>query len=438
MKSYDDTLAYLYGLQRRGMKFGLRNIKALLKSVGNPEQTFPSIHIAGTNGKGSTACFLASIGIEARYKTGLYTSPHLVRFTERISINGREIREQRLVQYARQLRTAIESVRATFFEATTCIAFLYFSDEQIDLAIIEVGLGGRLDATNVLKPLVSIITNISHYHTEFLGSSISSIANEKAGIIKQTTPCVTGSTDLTVLRTLHRISRIRHSALYEARKLVTLQSTNVSKQEHCANISTSRLTIRNARIGLNGKHQASNAQLAIAALEVLFQNPLYGQRFKRINRNTIVRGLSRIRKNTGLHGRLETLQKNRRYILDVAHNPAAIRTVISSLNPRTFRNLIVVFGVMKDKDYVQMLKEIGRLASMVVPVSPSTPRAMSENGLYRELQRLGISAKHGGSVRRGLRVANALSERLDRLLITGSHYVVGEAMNYLFKKNLTN
>jgi dihydrofolate synthase / folylpolyglutamate synthase len=416
------------------MKFGLRNIRALLKSVDNPEKTFPSIHVAGTNGKGSTACFLASIGMEAGYKTGLYTSPHLVRFTERIRINGHEISQRRLVQYTRRLRTAIESVHATFFEATTCIAFMYFSDERVELAVIEVGLGGRLDATNVIKPLVSVITNIGLDHTQVLGSSIFSIAKEKAGIIKRGIPCVTSSTDAKVLRTLRRVSRAKGSMFHEARKLVSVQALNTRRNVQFADISAKKFTIRKARIGLAGKHQVSNARLAVASIEILLENPVHSQRFRRIDRDAIVRGLKQVPQNTGLRGRLETIRNKKRYVLDVAHNPAAMQTLRSCLDTRRYRNLIVVFGVMKDKDYVQMMREIGRLATVVVPVVPSTSRAVSGNTLYRELCRLEIAAKHGGSVRRGLKVADAISGRRDCILITGSHYVVGEAIECLSKE----
>lgn len=164
-------LRYLYGLQYRGMKFGLRNIRALLASAGHPERAFPSIHVAGTNGKGSTSAFLASVLREAGCRTGLYTSPHLIRFTERITVNGREIAQNRLAYYVAVLRPAIEKAGATFFEATTCVAFLYFADEGVDIAVVEAGLGGRLDATNVLRPLVSVITNVSFDHREFLGNT---------------------------------------------------------------------------------------------------------------------------------------------------------------------------------------------------------------------------------------------------------------------------
>src|SRR5512135_1725144 len=210
MTSYSASLRYLYGLQGRGMKFGLRNIRNLLTFAGDPEAKFPSIHVAGTNGKGSTAAFLASAFMEAGYSTGLYTSPHLVRFTERITINGRQISEGRLAKYVGALRSAIEKTGATFFEATTCVAFQYFADEEVDIAIIEVGLGGRLDATNTLAPLACVITSIGFDHMEYLGPTIPSIAAEKGGIVKSRTPVVIGPIARSAERTISEIARKRH------------------------------------------------------------------------------------------------------------------------------------------------------------------------------------------------------------------------------------
>ena len=176
MPTYQQTLQYLYRLQWRGMKFGLRNTRRLLQYAGHPERRFASVHLAGTNGKGSTSAFLASIAVEGGLKTGLYTSPHLLRFTERIRVNGAELSEERLVYYVKDLRRVIESVHATFFEATTCIAFRFFADENVDLAVVETGLGGRFDATNVLFPLASVITSIGLDHTQYLGSTPEQIA----------------------------------------------------------------------------------------------------------------------------------------------------------------------------------------------------------------------------------------------------------------------
>jgi len=434
VKTYADTLKYLYGLQQRGIKFGLRNINALLDSVGNPQSCFPSIHIAGTNGKGSTASFLASIMMEAGYTTALYTSPHLVRFTERIKINGKEIPERRLVLYVQRLRPIIEEVKATFFEATTCIALQYFADEKVAVAIIETGLGGRLDATNVLRPLLSVITNISREHTEYLGKTLRSIAREKGGIIKPGLPCLTGSSDPSVLRTLKTIAERRGAALYRVRQVAHLRVGPGGAKKPIVHITTRRYALRRVRIGLRGTHQALNAHLAVAALEIVVSEKKLPEVVRRVTARTIVRGLERVGRNTALRGRLESLGAKGRFILDVAHNPASIQTLVCALEQERIRDVIVVFGVMKDKEYGPMLETLRQIALRVIGVSPALDRALGSQEIYYELTRRGIAGLSGGSVIQGIRKADTLAGPHTRILITGSHYVVGEAIAYLGKK----
>jgi dihydrofolate synthase/folylpolyglutamate synthase len=200
LQEYKNTLNFLFGLQKFGMKFGLENIKHLLDFLENPETNYPTVHIAGTNGKGSTAAMIASILTASGYKTGLYTSPHLIDFTERIRIDGKPISSKEVVIYGKKLKSQIQKSKATFFEATTAIAFQYFSDKNVDVALIETGLGGRLDATNVIKPELSIITTIGMDHSEQLGNTIQSIASEKAGIIKSRTPCITSVKNASALK----------------------------------------------------------------------------------------------------------------------------------------------------------------------------------------------------------------------------------------------
>jgi dihydrofolate synthase/folylpolyglutamate synthase len=414
------------------MKFGLRNIRELLRSAGNPEKLFPSMHVAGTNGKGSTASFLASIAMEAGYKTGLYTSPHLVRFTERIRVNGTEITEHDLVDYVRVLRPTIEKLRVTFFEATTCIAFLHFADAKVDLAIVEAGLGGRLDATNVLSPLASVITNVDREHIQYLGRTIPAIAREKGGIIKRGIPCVTGSTDPDVLRTLAVIAARKKAPFYAAKKIVRADFGRAGGNDVRLNLTSKRFRLRNVVLGLPGAHQALNAQLAVAAIDVLLRKA--ARRFRRIDGRAISRGLRRVRENTGLRGRFETLRKGKRYILDVGHNPAGIRTLVSSIRRQSLEPLVVVFGVMKDKEYIPMIRELKAIAKQVVPVSARNRRGLRAGLLYAALRRQHIPAIRGGSVHQGMRAAYTLCGRAEPILITGSHYVVGEALEYLKEK----
>ncbi len=413
MISYRDTLRYLYGLEYRGMKFGLRNIRTLVREAGHPERGFPSIHVAGTNGKGSTSAFLASAFTEAGYRTGLYTSPHLVRFTERIRIDGREIDEERLVGYVRRLRPLIEKTRATFFEATTCVAFLYFADENVDVAVIETGLGGRLDATNVLRPLVSVITNVSLEHTEILGRTVRAIAREKGGIIKRNVPVVTGAADPAVIEVLRR-----RAASLGAR---LTRSGDTGKRPRGPG----------GRPGLHGDHQRRNAALALCTLGVLKETREGKALFPRLTGAVIRRSFARVVKNTGLRGRLESLPyRGRTVVLDVAHNPAGMETLVAAIRKGGGKNLVTVFGVMKDKDYPAMLSALAGVSRTVIAVAPHQKRALSSERLCRLGREKGWAVRDGGSVKKGIRKA-LRQARGGKILITGSHYVVGEALRAL-------
>lgn len=429
MSSYTSTLTYLYGLQRRGMKFGLRNVRSLLRSVGNPEAKFPSIHVAGTNGKGSTAAFLASIMMEAGHRTGLYTSPHLVNFTERIRINGREIPEKRLVDYAARIRPAVERVHATFFEATTCIAFMYFADEGIDVAIVETGLGGRLDSTNVLAPLASVITNVGLDHTDILGKTIRAIAREKAGIMKEHTPCVTSATDPVTLAVFRATARRRHSILHRAKGKV--RCTLERFEPPVISLRSRTFSIRGVRPGLTGIHQILNARLAVATMDVLKNVSRSHPLLKQIGNATVKKGLENVVRNTHLRGRFERVGRPAQYILDVAHNPDGMRSLVWTLRSRGWHNLPVVFGVMKDKDYSTMAGELASISRNIIAVAPSIKRALGARALFSQLGTLRIPASYGGTVKQGILAAKRSSRKDLPVLITGSHYVVGEAMQAL-------
>jgi len=411
------------------MKFGLRNIRYLLQSVGNPERQFRSIHIAGTNGKGSTAAFLASIWMEGGYRTGLYTSPHLLRFTERIRINGREIPERRLVSYTKTLRPAIEKVRATFFEATTCIAFQYFADEGVDVAIIEAGLGGRLDSTNVLLPMASVITSIGLDHTDILGKTIGAIAREKGGIIKHAIPCVTATEDENALIQIRSIAARNHSTLGHAKRIV-MCATNEERPE-LVSFKSRSFSVRDVSVGLKGAHQVRNAQLALATLEVIKKNPKYRSLTIWVNNATVRRGFENVVKNAGIRGRLEMLGRSPRFVLDVAHNPPGIHTLVEALRSLVSKPMTVVFGVMSDKDYSSMIDGITPLASTIIAVAPATERALSARTLVRHVCRRKLPGRYGGSVAKGLMLAKTAG---GQILVTGSHYVVGEALKYLTSK----
>ncbi|MEK7251520.1 MAG: folylpolyglutamate synthase/dihydrofolate synthase family protein, partial [Bacteroidota bacterium] len=397
--------------------------------VGNPEREFPSIHVAGTNGKGSTATFLASVFVEGGYKTALYTSPHLVNFTERIRINGQVIAEARLVEYAQRLRPMIEEVQATFFEATTCIAFQYFADDGVAIAIIEAGLGGRLDSTNVLRPLVSVITNVSFDHMEYLGDTLTKIAGEKGGIIRRGVPCVTASMKKEVVETLRRITKRKATRLIQANKRAELRTVDSKDDRYVVNLRAKRISITGAKLGLSGVHQAINAATAVAAVDVLMSKRVNVKLFPRLNNKAVRRGLENVVENTGFHGRLEPFGK--KILLDVAHNREGIETLAASLSPRARRNLIVVFGVMKDKDYRAMCEIVAGMAKHVVAVQAKNDRALKSSEIAKRINLIGENATNGRSVCRGVEIAMKLAGKKRKVLITGSHYVVGEALEFL-------
>jgi dihydrofolate synthase / folylpolyglutamate synthase len=429
---YSKTISYLYSLQWRGMKLGLRNIRVLMKHAGHPERRFRSIHIAGTNGKGSTASFLASIATEAGYKTGLYTSPHLLRFTERIKIDGKELSDARLVYYMKALRPAIDASHATFFEAATAVAFLYFADEGVDLAIIETGLGGRYDATNIVLPLVSVITNVAFDHTEHLGNTLPKIAIEKGGIIKAGVPVITGTVDPQVLNVFDDIARRKKTKVYRAGSVARAVPLRTGRGKQTLRLTAGLMHGMNVIPGLPGAHQAANALLAIGAYDLLLRKRK--KEFRRISRAVIARGLARVKKNTGLHGRLEAVYWRGKIILDVAHNPAGIQTMTRALPLGAARPRVAVFGVMRDKEYGTMLRELAGTVPAIVVVAPRTGRALAVRALVREARKAGLAVRPGGSVKEGLRMARRIAGRSGTVLVTGSHYVVAEALEQIQKR----
>jgi len=423
MPSYRATLRFLYGLQLRGVKLGLTNTRLLLRGLGNPHRSFPTIHVAGTNGKGSTSAVIASILQEAGFRTGLYTSPHLVRFTERIRIDGVEMPEPRLVEYAGDIRTAVEQRKATFFEATTCIALKYFADEQVDVAVIETGLGGRFDSTNVITPLVSVITNISLEHTELLGDTIAAIAREKAGIIKPGVPVVTGAEHPDALRVFASTAKKRGSRLRRTEDLVRVTAHGGGAVMRLR--GGMRLIVNP---GYAGEHQLRNAALAVAALRAI-RGSAGGTKVRAVLSGVVIRrGIERARRNSGLRGRMEPVRLgNRRFLFDVAHNPDGMKTLAAAF--RGARPAAVVFGMLKDKDAALMLPAAAALGGRLICVTPRTPRGIRSAALMRKARDLGLAAVNGGTVEAGLEAA--IRAGRGTVIVCGSHYVVGPAMECL-------
>lgn len=408
-------------LERHGIKPGLGRISRLLKLLGSPQLKYPTIHVAGTNGKGSTSAMLASILNEAGYRTGLYTSPHLVRFNERIQVSKQMISGPELVEAARIVRKAARKMPGapiTFFEFTTAMAFVHFSLKKTDIAVIETGMGGRFDATNAILPEVSIITNVNVDHTKYLGNRLEEIAFEKAGIVKPGRPIVTGEGKKAPL------SVIRKKAMEAGSSLLVLgKDFSVKGSPSSLSYSGIELDIKGLKLGLSGPHQAANAALSLAAIELLrqkgFDMPV----------SAIRSGLKR----AVWPGRFEVISKKPFIVLDGAHNPAGAKTLAAALKGLSFKRLILVLGVMADKDVDAMMKELLPLAYEIITTEPRMERSAPAHALARKALAYGRPAIGIRSVKDACREAVARAGKTDCVCVTGSLFTVGEARAWLIR-----
>ncbi len=421
MKGYSETLEYLYGLEKFGIVFGLDSISRLLSLLDNPHKSFKSIHIGGTNGKGSVATMVAAVLRNSGYRTGLYTSPHLVSFTERIVVDGKPIREDDVAALTVRIREASDrddkDAAFTFFDFTTAMAFEYFRQQRVDVAVVEVGMGGRLDSTNVLTPIVCVITNVGYDHQEHLGTTIEAIAREKAGIIKEGVPVVTGAAGAA-------LDVIKAAASGRAPVLALTEAFTFRKQgDQTMSYTGPGMTIDELMIGLRGDHQLGNAAIAVCTLGQMQQAGFT------VNENVVRQSLSVL----AWPGRLELVEGTPDHppvLLDGAHNPGGAQTLAAYLRDHFVdRKKILVFGAMKDKDFEEMLREIGPLVDRIIVTRPDTPRAASPS----ELAPFAPGASQAGTVREAIDKAFGMAARFDLVVVTGSLYTVGEARSILDK-----
>ncbi|MFH0992324.1 MAG: folylpolyglutamate synthase/dihydrofolate synthase family protein [bacterium] len=410
------------------MKFGLEGIQDLLSVLGHPHLNFPTIHVAGTNGKGSTAAMLAAIFTAAGYKTGLYTSPHLVDITERIRINGKPINKNSLSFITKILEKELQERHSTFFEAITAIAFSYFSQEDVDIAIIETGLGGRLDSTNVIHPLVSIITNISLEHTEVLGATLRKITSEKAGIIKKDTPCITGVSDPQCIEILREVCKKQKSELILTDKFeVKLKDYSLFKT--ISTITSSEKRYRNFELRLGGLYQLQNLKLVLSAVEVLNKKSRF-----HISEKALRLGLKNVISFSGIQARCMLWSRRSNILLDVAHNSGAIETLVDTLKELQKVPIDVVLGVLKDKDYSSMIKKLAPIVRRAYVAPPQSERARDAADLEQVFHELQVSVRSYRSPTRAIQSVIKANEGKHTILVTGSHYLVGEIIAYLNKR----
>lgn len=407
-----DPYTYLAGLNIDSMRFGLAAITDLLKRMGNPQNSYKSILIAGTNGKGSTGVMTASIMHSAGYKVGLYTSPHLIDVRERIAAGGRKITKNDFSKAVGDVKSRLKQP-VTYFEFLTAVAFLYFQRQQVDIAVLEVGLGGRLDATNVCEPIVSVITNIGFDHTAYLGSTLTAIAGEKAGIIRQNGICVTAARQKQVLKVLNAVCRERCARLYR------LGSDIKIKKQKDGRLTYQGLNrnLTNLPLPLQGMHQVSNAALAVATAELCVENGF------QIDDDAIIRGLA----STRWDARLETLQHNPLFLLDGAHNPAGMRVLCQALKKDySYRRLIFIFGALTDKDYRKMLQIIVSLSPKLIITRLKASRSLPVADLERVLSKWDYPVIVTGNVTKAIERAQAIAGRQDLICAAGSLYLAGE------------
>lgn len=418
--NYEETLVYLYDLQRFGIKLDLSNITTILNRLGNPHLEFPSIHIAGTNGKGSVAAMLHSILCESGYRAGLYTSPHLVDFRERIRVGPELIEKDFVFDFVQRLKDEIDRQGFTFFEVTTAMAFEYFACQKVDVAVVEAGLGGRLDATNMINPLISVITNISLEHTKHLGDAIPQIASEKAGIIKDGIPTITAVSQPEALDVIRSVCAEKDSELIHVQDGSSYTVLDFSIQGSEFNFFSNSCKHENLELRLAGEHQVLNAATCLTVIQKLRQLG-WG-----VEEPAIRVGLKKV----NWRARLEVFKREPLVLLDVAHNPAGTKALIETLDqffPE--RRIIFVFGVMEDKDYSSMLNEMCKKAKFMVLTKPDYKRAAKPESLKQIVANENISYEIVPQVKQAYLFALKKATVDDIICITGSHLTVGEFLN---------
>ena len=416
--TYQEMMSHIYGLGRFGMKPGLQRIRATLRALSDPQDAVQTVHVAGTNGKGSTAAFLASILTSGGHKAGLFTSPHLIAFTERIRIDGTEISEKEVVSLAdRVLSVAPEGT--TFFEIVTAMAYLFFAEQGVRAAVMEVGMGGRFDATNAASGILSIITPIALDHSQYLGDTISLIAREKAGVIKAGRPVVSSSQSPDAQEVIRRHCREMKSPLY-------LQGSDFSATWGSDGLAYSGIQweLHALQPGIPGRYQAMNLATAICAAELLDQQGMS------LTPDCVRMGAEQ----ASWPGRMELFAGPPRVLLDGAHNPAGAKALAEALADIPRKALILVAGVVGDKDANGILERLLPSADSVIAVCPSVPHGLASRELADHCRVLGHQASDAGSVAKGLESAFNKAQPDDLILVCGSLFVVGEARAILLSQ----
>lgn len=422
---YSEALDYLYSrlpvfhrIGPKALKPGLGNTLRLCAAVGNPQDQFRSIHVAGTNGKGSTAHMLASVYAAAGYRVGLYTSPHLKSFTERIRMNGQPIAEEAVARFVADNQVTIEAVEPSFFEVTVAMAFDWFARQQVDLAIIEVGLGGRLDSTNVITPLTSVITNIGYDHTDILGDTLPQIAAEKAGIIKNDVPVVVGESQPETELVFRDVAALANAPIVFADRHYIVEDHAIANGLRQVVVKRPDGSAGRYRLDLLGHYQLRNLPAVLATVAGL-------QALLPVSETALQTGLDTASSSTGLKGRFQILRQAPLVIADTAHNEAGLRVLFDMIDTYPRQTLRIILGLVADKDRSSVLAVLPT-GAVYYFCQAQTPRALPTDSLRSEAAAVGLTGAGFGDVDTALQAALSQSTPNDLILITGSNYTIAE------------
>ncbi|UCH15211.1 MAG: bifunctional folylpolyglutamate synthase/dihydrofolate synthase [Bacteroidales bacterium] len=426
--NYEGIIGYLYNklpmYQRDGKaayKASLENTVRLDKYFKSPHKKYLTVHVGGTNGKGSVCHILTSVLQNAGFKTGLYTSPHLIDFRERIKVNGELISEEYVVKFVNKHISFFDEVQPSFFEMSVFMAFEYFAYMKVDIAIIEVGLGGRLDSTNIINPVLSVITNIGYDHMEFLGNTLEEIAFEKAGIIKNSVPVIIGESDVKVNSIFIDIAKQRSSSIYIADRIFSPGSNLYSDDEmQILNIEKeNQVYYPNLKTDLPGIYQRKNILTALACIDFLKE-----QGFEIANID-IYNGLKKVVTSTGFYGRWQIIRREPRIICDTAHNYEGFKSVISQIKNTSYKNLHIIIGFVKEKrieDFLEIFPE----KAFYYFTKPDVPRGLDENIIYEKSKTYNLKGKTYQSVQKAYKDALSSADKNDMIFIGGSTYIVAD------------
>jgi len=428
--NYQQTLDFLYSklpmftrVGASAFKKDLTNTIILCEALDNPQHKFKSIHVAGTNGKGSTSHMLASVLQAQGYKTGLYTSPHLKDFRERIRINGKMISKTEVVSFVKEQQKLIEKTEPSFFEVTVAMAFDHFAKHQVDVAVIEVGLGGRLDSTNIITPVISVITNISLDHMNMLGNTLAEIAGEKAGIIKKSIPVVIGETQEESAPVFIKKANTEHAPIVFADQVLSTQDLKVKNSKLSVSVYQGReIKYKDLQSDLTGIYQNKNILTVLQTLTVLNEKTEI-----KTDQQSVYKGISQVKKQTGLQGRWQTLSRTPLVICDTGHNEAGITEVIKNITQTPYQNLHIVFGMVNDKDISKVLLLMPKNASYYF-CKPALERGLDADRLKEQAAAHGLTGKSFTSVLEAKATAIQSASPKDLVFIGGSTFVVAEAI----------